>query len=245
MDNSIHTSPAKRMANTNGGDIAMIKMKTIDRIRCDEPQFDMTIRRQAHLKSMDEYYDLYEQSIKSPGEFWTNVARDFYWTTPLPVNESKILNYNFDINAGTIRVEFLKDVRTNITYNLLDRIINRGFGDRIAYYWEGNELNERCQFTYSELRSKVCRMANALKRMGIGVGDRVAIYLPVTIELVTAMLACARIGAIHTIVVSVLFLFHSFFLFYISLHFFSGKKSLQVLVHIHLLNVCVVQGLKY
>nr|XP_027195364.1 acetyl-coenzyme A synthetase, cytoplasmic-like isoform X2 [Dermatophagoides pteronyssinus] len=189
-NSNIQLSPTKQrqMANTN------------DRISCDGQQFEQTIRRQAHLKSIDEYYQLYEQSIKLPGEFWKNVARDFYWTTPLPENNDKILDYNFDINSGSIKIEFLKDVRTNITYNLLDRIINRGFGDRIAYYWEGNELNERQQVTYLELRSKVCRMANALKRMGIGIGDRVAIYLPVTIELVVAMLACARIGAIHTIV---------------------------------------------
>lgn len=201
-NSSIALSPSKRMAKTNGNMNDDNNLMMIDRIRCDGKQFDMTIRRQAHLKSMNEYHHHYEQSIQSPGEFWKNIARDFYWTTPLPADESKILNYNFNINNGSIQIEFLKDVQTNITYNLLDRIINRGFGDRIAYYWEGNELNERQQVTYSELRSKVCRMANALKRMGIGVGDRVAIYLPVTIELVTAMLACARIGAIHTIVVS-------------------------------------------
>ena len=71
----------------------------------------------------------------------------------------------------------------------------------LVCFREGNELNERRQITYRDLKTEVCRFANALKRKGVGIGDRVAIYLPVTIELVIAMLACARIGAIHTVVV--------------------------------------------
>ena len=180
----------------------MDSLAHVERIQCTN-QFPVSSQR--HIQSMDDYYQQYELSIRKPGLFWKQVASDYYWHTPLPSNPDKVLRYNFDVNEDSIQIEFLKGVKTNISYNLLDRIINRGFGNRIAYYWEGNELNERKSITYRELRREVCRFANALKRLGITPGDRVAIYLPVTIELVVAMLACARIGAIHTVVVSCCF----------------------------------------
>ena len=98
-NSNIQLSPTKQrqMANTNGNMNGVGNLindddiKILDRICCDGQQFEQTIRRQAHLKSIDEYYQLYEQSIKLPGEFWKNVARDFYWTTPLPENNDKML----------------------------------------------------------------------------------------------------------------------------------------------------------
>ncbi|KAH9497617.1 Acetyl-coenzyme A synthetase, cytoplasmic [Dermatophagoides farinae] len=154
-----------------------------------------------NMRQYEQYQRMYEHSIKSPGTFWKQIATDFYWTTPLPLTYHKILEYNFDYKNGPIKVDFFKGMKTNITYNLLDRVINCGFGERIAYHWIGNDLNEKKKITYSELKNQVCRLANYLKQtLKIGIGDRVAIYLPVTIELIISMLACARIGAIHTVV---------------------------------------------
>lgn len=177
----------------------MDSLAHVERIHCTK---NFPVTQRLHVPTIEEYRRQYDLSISQPGKFWSQVAADFTWKSPLPTSESAILNYNFDLNEGPIEVQFLKGVKTNISYNLLDRIINKGSGERIAYFWEGNEVGEQKSITYSELRLEVVRFANALKRQGITPGDRVAIYLPVTIELVVAMLACARIGAIHTVVVS-------------------------------------------
>lgn len=158
--------------------------------------------KHSFLKSFEEYQHKYRQSIESPGKFWLEVARDFFWTQPLTSDIDQVFKYNFDINSGPISVEFLKNQKTNITYNLLDRNLFSGHGKYVAYYWEGNENNESKSIDYETLFNKVCQMANALKRLNVGIGDRVTIYLPVTIELVISMLACARIGAVHNVVVS-------------------------------------------
>ncbi|XP_008108180.1 acetyl-coenzyme A synthetase, cytoplasmic isoform X3 [Anolis carolinensis] len=95
----------------------------------------------------------------------------------------------------------MKGATTNICYNLLDRNVNeKKLGDKIAFYWEGNEPGDSMKITYSELLSKVCQFANVLQEQGVKKGDRVSIYMPMIIELVVAMLACARIGAVHSIV---------------------------------------------
>lgn len=110
----------------------MDSLAHVERIQCTD-QFP--VKKSAHFKHFDEYKLLYECSIRTPGVFWNMIAEDFYWHTPLPSNPDDILSYNFDINAGPIKVDFLKGVKTNICYNLLDRNINKGFGDRVAYYW--------------------------------------------------------------------------------------------------------------
>ncbi|KAG8446240.1 hypothetical protein GDO86_013910 [Hymenochirus boettgeri] len=90
---------------------------------------------------------------------------------------------------------------TNVCYNVLDRNVHeKKFGDKVAFYWEGNEPGESISVTYSELLKKVCQFANVLRGQGVRKGDRVSIYMPMVIELVVAMLACARIGAVHSIV---------------------------------------------
>ncbi|XP_032645192.1 acetyl-coenzyme A synthetase, cytoplasmic isoform X3 [Chelonoidis abingdonii] len=95
----------------------------------------------------------------------------------------------------------MKGATTNICYNLLDRNVNeKKLGDKIAFYWEGNEPEDSMKISYSELLHKVCQFANVLRDQGVKKGDRVSIYMPMIIELVVAMLACARIGALHSIV---------------------------------------------
>ncbi|KFV62743.1 Acetyl-coenzyme A synthetase, cytoplasmic, partial [Dryobates pubescens] len=100
-----------------------------------------------------------------------------------------------------IFIEWMKGATTNICYNLLDRNVNeKQLGDKIAFYWEGNEPGDSAKITYRELLHKVCQFANILRSQGVRKGDRVSIYLPMILELVVAMLACARIGALHSIV---------------------------------------------
>uniref|UniRef100_A0A8C0E8I7 Acetyl-coenzyme A synthetase n=1 Tax=Bubo bubo TaxID=30461 RepID=A0A8C0E8I7_BUBBB len=111
------------------------------------------------------------------------------------------LKYNFDVTKGKIFIEWMKGATTNICYNLLDRNVNeKKLGDKIAFYWEGNEPGDSAKITYSELLHKVCQFANVLRSQGVKKGDRISIYMPMILELVVAMLACARIGALHSIV---------------------------------------------
>ena len=100
-----------------------------------------------------------------------------------------------------MQIEWMKDGVTNICYNCVDRHVEAGKGDRIAFYWEGNQLNHETTLTYRQLQDRVCKFANVLKAQGVKKGDRVALYMPMIIELVVGMLACARLGAMHSIVV--------------------------------------------
>lgn len=156
-------------------------------------------KQQSHICSLEEYRRLYKLSIEDPVKFWRDIAiSQFYWRHE--PSESNFLEYNFDPTKGAIYVEWMKGARTNICYNAVDRIIEQGKGDKIAYIWEGNSPGEEKKITYSELKIEVSKFANVLKSFGVQKGSRVAIYMPVTIELVVAMLGCARIGAIHTVV---------------------------------------------
>ncbi|KAF1527204.1 Acetyl-coenzyme A synthetase, cytoplasmic, partial [Eudyptula albosignata] len=131
-------------------------------------------------------------------EFWGDVAKEFYWKSQ---HVGPFLKYNFDVTKGKIFIEWMKGATTNICYNLLDRNVNeKKLGDKIAFYWEGNEPGDSVKITYSELLHEVCQFANVLRSQGMKKGDRVSIYMPMILELVVAMLACARIGALHSIV---------------------------------------------
>ncbi|KAF1653938.1 Acetyl-coenzyme A synthetase, cytoplasmic, partial [Eudyptes chrysocome] len=131
-------------------------------------------------------------------EFWGDVAKEFYWKSQ---HVGPFLKYNFDVTKGKIFIEWMKGATTNICYNLLDRNVNeKKLGDKIAFYWEGNEPGDSAKITYSELLHEVCQFANVLRSQGMKKGDRISIYMPMMLELVVAMLACARIGALHSIV---------------------------------------------
>ena len=90
-------------------------------------------RKGAHLTNINDYYRLYKLSIQDPDTFWLNIAQQFYWQNG--IKSEKIFSYNFDINKGSIDIQFMKGSRTNACYNLVDRIVNLGLGQRIAYYW--------------------------------------------------------------------------------------------------------------
>uniref|UniRef100_A0A8C7VBN6 Propionate--CoA ligase n=1 Tax=Oncorhynchus mykiss TaxID=8022 RepID=A0A8C7VBN6_ONCMY len=131
-------------------------------------------------------------------EFWGDIAKDFYWKSK---HTGQFLDYNFDVTKGEIYIKCMEGATTNICYNVLDRNVHeRKLGDKVAFYWEGNEPGDMMKVTYRELLQQVCQFANVLKSQEVKKGDRVSIYMPMVVELVVAMLACVRIGAVHSIV---------------------------------------------
>ncbi|KAG6400638.1 hypothetical protein SASPL_137479 [Salvia splendens] len=152
---------------------------------------------QAHVPSPAEYLDMYKRSVEDPAGFWSDIASQFYWKQKW---DSPVYSENMDVSKGRINIEWFKGGITNICYNCLDANIAAGNGEKIAIYWEGNELGVDATLTYSQLLHKVCRLANYLKDIGVKKGDAVVIYLPMLMELPIAMLACARIGAVHSVV---------------------------------------------
>ncbi|XP_042008105.1 acetyl-coenzyme A synthetase, chloroplastic/glyoxysomal-like [Salvia splendens] len=152
---------------------------------------------QAHVPSPGKYLEMYDRSIEDPAGFWSDIASQFYWKQKWG---SPVYSENMDVGKGRINIEWFKGGITNICYNCLDANIAAGNGDKIAIYWEGNELGVDATLTYNQLLHNVCQLANYLKDIGVRKGDAVVIYLPMLMELPIAMLACARIGAVHSVV---------------------------------------------
>ncbi|XP_053338616.1 acetyl-coenzyme A synthetase, cytoplasmic isoform X1 [Clarias gariepinus] len=156
------------------------------------------LKQHAHVPSLEKYTELYNKSVDSPEEFWADVAKEFFWKTKYT---GKFMDYNFDVTQGEIYIKCMEGATTNICYNVLDHNVHeKKLGDRVAFYWEGNEPGDEKMVTYRQLLQQVCKFANVLKSLGVKKGDRVSIYMPMVVELVVAMLACARIGAVHSIV---------------------------------------------
>jgi acetyl-CoA synthetase len=131
----------------------------------------------------------YNRSIASPEDFWGDYAGQFAWTSPW----TRVLSFD------GVHHQWFVGARTNITLNALDRHATSSRANRAAYIWLGEDGTERI-VTYRQLHRMVCRLANGLKSLGVRKGDRVIIYMPLTIEGVASMLACARVGAIHSVV---------------------------------------------
>ncbi|NLX49704.1 MAG: acetate--CoA ligase [Methanospirillum sp.] len=137
-----------------------------------------------------DYATAYEEYRNSPDKFWEGIANDLHWTRKW----DRVLEWN---NPDA---RWFIGAKGNITYNCLDRNVFNGRRNKVALIWKGEgEENERI-YTYRQLHAAVCKFANGLKSLGVGKGDRVCIYLPMVPEQVIAMLACARIGAVHTVV---------------------------------------------
>ena len=153
------------------------------------------IMKGAHVGSMKEYKRMYRESIDNPQAFWSEISAGFHWDKPWHT----LNKVNFDATKGPISIEWFLGGRTNLAYNCVDRHVLAGKGDRVAFLWEGND-GEQARMTYRELHEAVCRFANVLKAKGVRKGDMVSIYLPMVLELPVAMLACARIGAVHSVV---------------------------------------------
>ena len=145
-----------------------------------------------HIKSKADYSKQYQASITNPKKFWGEIADNFFWF------EKFTEVSNCDLAQG--QIEWFKNGKTNISYNCLDRHLEQ-LGDKIAIIWESNDPQEKSQkITYKELHQQVCQFANLLLARGVKAGDRVCIYMPMIPQSVVAMLACARIGAIHSVV---------------------------------------------
>ncbi|MDB4104745.1 acetate--CoA ligase [Salibacteraceae bacterium] len=144
------------------------------------------------IKSFEEYTEKYSLSVENTDQFWGEIAETFTWNKPY----EKICNWDFE----TPDIKWFVNGKLNITENCLDRHLAKR-GNKLALIWEPNDPKERfVRYTYRELYEKVCAFANALKAQGIKKGDRVVIYMPMIPELTIAVLACARIGAIHSVV---------------------------------------------
>ncbi|CAO0822404.1 acetyl-CoA synthetase (AMP-forming) [Desulfarculales bacterium] len=149
----------------------------------------------AHIKDMDTYHQMYERSVKDPEGFWGEVAEGFYWKKKW----DKVLSYNYHRSRGPINIKWFEGGKTNITYNCLDRNLTTR-AHQPAIMWEGNEPGEDKVFTYQQMYEQATKFANVLKSLGLKKGDRATIYMPMIPELAIAMLGCARIGVIHSVV---------------------------------------------
>ena len=145
------------------------------------------------LINKEDYKKLYNQSITDPLSFWEEQGKRLDWYTPY----TKIRDYSYDIN--NLYIKWYEDGVLNVSYNCIDRHIEK-FGDKVAILWEGDDPADTKKITYKELLIEVCRFSNGLKSLGINKGDRVTIYMPMIPEAAVAMLACTRIGAIHSVV---------------------------------------------
>ena len=145
----------------------------------------------AHISSFEEYKAMYDRSIADPEGFWADIASNFHWFKKW----DKVRE--FDFNTGIIK--WFEGGKTNIVYNALDKQLATR-GDQVAIIWEGNDPSESEKITYKDLHTRVSKFANVLKKHGVKKGDRVCLYLQMVPQLAVAMMACARIGAIHSIV---------------------------------------------
>jgi acetyl-CoA synthetase len=154
------------------------------------------VRKRAYIKGRGEYEKLWQRSVDDPDGFWSEIASEYVeWFKKW----DSVEDYNFDVGAGPIYVKYFEGGKLNVSYNCLDKHLKTR-GDKIAIQWEGNDPGEDKAYTYKELHKEVCKFANVLKSLGVKKGDRVCFFLPMIPELPIGMLACTRIGAIHSIV---------------------------------------------
>jgi len=154
------------------------------------------LARRAHVKTFDQYAEMYRRSIEDPDGFWLEQAETLHWFK----KPTRSLEYTWDTDGRTIEHTWFADGELNVSYNCLDRHLDTPVAGKPALVWQGEPEEDSRSLTYEELYREVCKFANVLKSMGVEKGDRVCIYMPMVPELPIAMLACARLGAIHSIV---------------------------------------------
>ena len=171
--------------------VSSISQQDIDTILRENRVFPppAEFSRNAHIKSMEEYEALYKRSIEDPEGFWADVAQELHWFKPW----TKVLEWELP------SAKWFVGGKMNLCYNCVDRHVLGERGNKTALIWEG-EPGEVRRITYAELHAEVQKVASALKELGIKKGDRVAIYMGMTPELAIALLACARIGAVHSVI---------------------------------------------
>ncbi|HYC14984.1 MAG TPA: AMP-binding protein, partial [Stellaceae bacterium] len=139
-----------------------------------------------------KYEAMYKASLADPVKFWGEHGKRLHWIKPY----TKVKDTSF---SGDVHIRWFEDGTLNASYNCIDRHLQLR-ADQTAILWEGDDPHEHRHVSYSELHENVCRLANAMKARGVKKGDRVTIYLPMIPEAAFAMLACARIGAVHSVV---------------------------------------------
>jgi acetyl-CoA synthetase len=153
----------------------------------------MAIAAKAHV-NQEQYQAMYRRSVDDPEGFWAEQAERYVtWSKPW----EQVLDYSF--GADDLHIAWFKGGQLNVSYNCLDRHLATR-GDQVAIIWEGDDPSVDRKITYRELHTEVCKLANVLKSRGVKKGDRVCVYLPMIPEAAVAMLACTRIGAVHSIV---------------------------------------------
>ncbi|MCH6565934.1 MAG: AMP-binding protein, partial [Proteobacteria bacterium] len=140
-----------------------------------------------------EYAEMYQQSIDDPEGFWSEQAENYIsWFKPWDA----VSNWSF---GDDVHIRWFEGAELNVSYNCLDRHLEHR-ADQVAIIWEGDDPARDLTISYRELHERVCKFANALKKIGAKKGDRITIYMPMIPETAVAMLACARIGAVHSVV---------------------------------------------
>ena len=155
-----------------------------------------SIAAKAHIGSMKQYQQMWDQSVNDPDKFWLEQAKSLTWFK----QPTKSLEYTWDTKNRKIEHTWFADGTLNVSYNCLDRHLNTPVAKKTAILGQGEEDKAVRKYTYEQMHKEVCKFANVLRSKGVKKGDRIAIYMPMVPELPIAMLACARIGAIHSIV---------------------------------------------
>jgi acetyl-CoA synthetase len=176
----------------------MEQKKGIDSLMSENRTFSPpeNIKANAYVNSIEQYQKMWEQSINEPDKFWLEQAKTLHWFK----KPSKSLEYTWDTKNRTIKHTWFADGKLNVSYNCLDRHLGTPIAKKTALIWQGDSDEHVQKFTYEQLHKEVCKFANVLKSRGIKKGDRVAIYMGMVPELAIVMLACTRIGAIHSII---------------------------------------------
>ena len=146
----------------------------------------------AHINSQEQYQEMYRRSVDEPEKFWAEIAEGFVWQKKW----DRVLDYDF---GHDVFIKWFIGGKTNLSVNCLDRHLETR-GNQTALIWEGNNPGEDGRLTYRELHAEVCKFANVLRGLGVKKGDRVCLYMQMIPQLSIAMLACARIGAVHSVV---------------------------------------------
>jgi len=173
--------------------------KGIDSLMTEERTFPppKEMSEAAHVKSVQQYQQMYDRSVNDPDGFWLEQAEKMvtWFTKPTKARE-----FTWDTDARKIEHTWFADGELNVAYNCLDRHLGTERENKTALIWQGDEPDEDKKISYKELHTEVCKFANVLKSLGVKKGDRVCIYLGMIPELPVVMLGCARIGAIHSVV---------------------------------------------
>jgi acetyl-CoA synthetase len=176
----------------------MAQEKGFDSLMTEDRTFPppASVKDNAHIDDAEQFQQMWEKSINDPDAFWLEQAKTLSWFK----EPTKSLRHSWDTKSRKIEHTWFADGELNVTYNCLDRHLGTPIENKTALLWQGEDDNNVKKYTYKELHKDVCKFANVLKSKGIKKGDRVAIYMPMVPELPIVMLACARIGAIHSII---------------------------------------------